>query len=187
MRWVNWPNFDWSWTGPLAFTCRVLTEMGKISHRVSYELPTSKFPGSPLIFYWSSYKFTDYDYLSDTIFSGYVFQNAIRTISFEKFDSQTKYTMYIMMWWHGKYSALLAISERNYQVTYGLPHKGPVMQSCNISLNKLLNKQWSWQRFEMPWHPYCIILMTDWETYLPVADKFHKFTVPWSNIRSFNI
>ena len=54
----------------------------------------------------------------------------------------------IMRW--KKLSTLLALCEGNPPVTGGSPHKGPVMQSSGIffvpSLNKLLNKQLSYQQ-----------------------------------------
>ena len=64
-------------------------------------------------------------------------------------------------WWcHGMemLSVLLALCEGNPSVTGGNPHKGPVMQILDIffvvSPNKLLNKQWICQWFEMHYHWY---------------------------------
>ena len=57
-------------------------------------------------------------------------------------------------------STLLALCEGNPPVTPVVPpHKGPIVWSFDVSLNKLSNKQSSWLWFEIPWGTYDITVM----------------------------
>ena len=69
---------------------------------------------------------------------------------------QTEYCVFMVSWWCHSMEmlfALLALCEGNPPLDS--PHKGPVMQSSgvffDVSLNKLLNIQLSYQWFEISW------------------------------------
>ena len=54
-----------------------------------------------------------------------------------------------------------------------------------LRLNKLLNKQWSYPRFEMPWRSWDVILMTTILTYTP-ANAFIFISGPCIEIPFFS-
>ena len=74
----------------------------------------------------------------------------------------TRGNVKILWWCHDMEMVLtlLTLCEGNPLVTSRFPHKGPIMQSFNVVLNKLINKQLSCLRSETPYPSCDISVMT---------------------------